>query len=121
MVGGHPAPERRRGNSGSTSIELNLYPYTPHPRHGGHAPYSADDQESVRTAVVASPVEDEENLLYGKNSSRTLEGSANRHGGIRTPSPTPSELKELQSGAINWEAMRKWRFWIRREWLCPHH
>ncbi|TEB08865.1 hypothetical protein FA13DRAFT_1587221, partial [Coprinellus micaceus] len=39
----------------------------------------------------------------------------------RTPSPTPSELKELQSGAINWEAMRKWRFWIRREWLCEYY
>lgn len=36
----------------------------------------------------------------------------------RTPSPTPSEEKELQSGAINWTAMMNWRFWFRRAWLC---
>ena len=38
----------------------------------------------------------------------------------RTPSPTPSELKELKTGAINWKAMTNWRFWIRREWLCAY-
>ncbi|KAK0447377.1 uncharacterized protein EV420DRAFT_1568429 [Desarmillaria tabescens] len=32
----------------------------------------------------------------------------------RTPSPTPSEL---QAGNFNREAMKNWRFWIRREWL----
>lgn len=35
-----------------------------------------------------------------------------------TPSPTPSEQKELGKGAIDWDAMINWRFWIRREWLC---
>ncbi|KAI3611440.1 cytoplasm protein [Moniliophthora roreri] len=35
----------------------------------------------------------------------------------RTPSPTPSELKEMKSGAIDWRGMTNWRFWIRREWL----
>ncbi|KAL9709049.1 hypothetical protein Ac2012v2_007863 [Leucoagaricus gongylophorus] len=34
-----------------------------------------------------------------------------------TPSPTPSEQKELGKGAIDWAAMINWRFWIRREWL----
>ena len=37
----------------------------------------------------------------------------------RTPSPTPSEDAALKrSGVINWKAMRRWRFWFRREWLC---
>ncbi|PPR02682.1 hypothetical protein CVT24_002104 [Panaeolus cyanescens] len=35
----------------------------------------------------------------------------------RTPSPTPSELKELDSGAIDWKSMRSRKFWFRREWL----
>ncbi|KAJ3969958.1 hypothetical protein EV361DRAFT_918341 [Lentinula raphanica] len=48
--------------------------------------------------------------------------SANLHidprpGLNRTPSPTPSEAKELQTGAIDFKAMMNWRFWIRREWL----
>ncbi|KAJ3510802.1 hypothetical protein NLJ89_g4469 [Agrocybe chaxingu] len=35
----------------------------------------------------------------------------------RTPSPTPSELKELQTGAIDWKTLRTKNFWFRREWL----
>jgi len=37
---------------------------------------------------------------------------------MRTPSPTPSEQKELSSGAIDWKTLMNWRFWLRREWLC---
>ncbi|KAF8829897.1 hypothetical protein HHX47_DHR2000067 [Lentinula edodes] len=56
--------------------------------------------------------------LYGSG----LPLSANVHldpraGLNRTPSPTPSEAKELQTGAIDFKAMMNWRFWIRREWL----
>ncbi len=36
----------------------------------------------------------------------------------RTPSPTPSEARELKTGAIDWKSLTKWRFWIRREWAC---
>lgn len=36
----------------------------------------------------------------------------------RTPSPTPSELKELKTGAIDWKALMNWRFWVRKEWIC---
>lgn len=45
----------------------------------------------------------------------------NRAGLNRTPSPTPSEVKELQTGAIDFKAMSNWRFWIRREWLCAYN
>ncbi|TRM65968.1 hypothetical protein BD626DRAFT_486358 [Schizophyllum amplum] len=34
----------------------------------------------------------------------------------RTPSPTPSEERELKSGVFDWKTMSKWRFWIRKEW-----
>lgn len=37
----------------------------------------------------------------------------------RTPSPTPSELKELnKKGLLDWQAMKSWKFWFRREWTC---
>jgi len=36
----------------------------------------------------------------------------------RTPSPTPSEAKELKTGAIDWKTLRTKSFWFRREWLC---
>ncbi|KAK0473594.1 hypothetical protein IW261DRAFT_1306799, partial [Armillaria novae-zelandiae] len=36
----------------------------------------------------------------------------------RTPSPTPSEAKQLNSdGLLGGEDIGNWRFWIRREWL----
>ncbi|KAE9399671.1 hypothetical protein BT96DRAFT_801982, partial [Gymnopus androsaceus JB14] len=35
----------------------------------------------------------------------------------RTPSPTPSEAKELSTGAIDFKSLMNWRFWIRRQWL----
>lgn len=39
----------------------------------------------------------------------------------RTPSPTPSEVEELtKKGVFDWQAMRNWRFWVRREWLCAY-
>ena len=36
----------------------------------------------------------------------------------RTPSPTPSEAKELKTGAIDWRTLASRKFWFRREWLC---
>ncbi|GLB42916.1 putative SNARE associated Golgi protein [Lyophyllum shimeji] len=35
----------------------------------------------------------------------------------RTPSPTPSEERELKTGVFDWKTLGHWRFWIRREWL----
>lgn len=68
------------------------YPYPPHA-----GPYNNDYASSMSTFV-----------------GKTLEEG---RGTGRTPSPTPSEEKELQSGAINWKAMMSWRFWFRRAWL----
>lgn len=37
----------------------------------------------------------------------------------RTPSPTPSEAKQLRTnGMLSGEDVRNWRFWFRREWFC---
>ncbi|KAI0031118.1 hypothetical protein K488DRAFT_52753, partial [Vararia minispora EC-137] len=39
-------------------------------------------------------------------------------GGLRTPSPTPSEAEELaRSSPLDWDKLRSWRFWFRRDWL----
>ena len=81
-------PPMRQPSSGQDS-----YPYPPHA-----GPYNNDYASSMSTFV-----------------GKTLEEG---RGTGRTPSPTPSEEKELQSGAINWKAMMNWRFWFRRAWLC---
>ncbi|KAF9560438.1 hypothetical protein CPC08DRAFT_690092 [Agrocybe pediades] len=54
------------------------------------------------------------------NSTTTVETKPGRddvRGLSRTPSPTPSELKELKTGAIDWKTLASRKFWIRREWL----
>ncbi|KAL0948375.1 hypothetical protein HGRIS_010957 [Hohenbuehelia grisea] len=62
---------------------------------------------------------------YGHSSGSTLTSPAkeDKQNDIiardlaRTPSPTPSEARELKTGAIDWKSITNWRFWIRREWL----
>jgi hypothetical protein len=121
--GGHPV----RRSSGSTAVEVGLhaYPLNPIPHHhhdpSAYDPYN-DDRASIRTAVASSS---EEEAFYKSKAK----GSPNRDDveaadprrdvpSGRTPSPTPSELKELRTGAIDWAGLRSWRFWFRREWLC---
>lgn len=121
-------PPQRRYSGPSTGVEANLqaYPLKPivHPHYQQthlQLPYDEDDRESIRTAVVGDHT-DEEPLYKSKtvstlDSEEGMKTSDYRNGGGRTPSPTPSELKELKSGAIDWKSLGSWRFWIRRDWL----
>ncbi|KAF5378929.1 hypothetical protein D9757_008744 [Collybiopsis confluens] len=51
------------------------------------------------------------------NSHLSANIQLDRPGMNRTPSPTPSELRELSTTAIDFKAMMNWRYWFRREWL----
>lgn len=65
----------------------------------------------------------QQNILYpAMNSTSTLETKLGEDPRqiSRTPSPTPSELKELKTGAIDWETLKRKSFWFRREWLCAY-
>lgn len=37
---------------------------------------------------------------------------------IRTPSPTPSDVEELNKGAVDWAHLLNWRTWAQRKYLC---
>jgi len=37
--------------------------------------------------------------------------------GGRTPSPTPSEVEALSGSIIDFQKLRNWRFWARKEWI----
>ncbi|KAF9443820.1 hypothetical protein P691DRAFT_382491 [Macrolepiota fuliginosa MF-IS2] len=91
------------------------------PRDTAHT-YVASDQEYTGYPFAATHAKGDSfsghsydpSFVASKPPHETIDGAALRG---RTPSPTPSEQKELGSGAIDWKAMMKWRFWIRKEWI----
>jgi len=53
--------------------------------------------------------------------SQSASTSETKHDGYlrqlsRTPSPTPSEIQELETGAIDWKTVMSRKFWIRKDW-----
>jgi hypothetical protein len=54
------------------------------------------------------------------NSTTTIDTKPNEDSRYltRTPSPTPSELREMNTGAIDWKTVTSREFWIRKEWIC---
>ncbi|THV00370.1 hypothetical protein K435DRAFT_776593 [Dendrothele bispora CBS 962.96] len=82
--------------SNKAIIEPSLV-YEPHPRrrHGHDATMGSVSENYIDLRAMAN----------------------NRASLARTPSPTPSEHLALTTGAIDWKAMRSWRFWIRKEWF----
>ncbi|KAF7416291.1 Tlg2-vesicle protein [Pleurotus ostreatus] len=80
-------PRHRHSLSDATDTTLHQYP-----------PPAFDTLSSAAASTVT---------ITPKDGGRDLN---------RTPSPTPSEARELKTGAIDWKSLTKWRFWIRREW-----
>ncbi|KAF9039593.1 hypothetical protein BDZ89DRAFT_1156808 [Hymenopellis radicata] len=86
--------------------------YEPRHRHTFEEPWSTPNL-SVNNHPYPPPTGN-----YGPPSTVTLApGGLGRRDLSRTPSPTPSEAKELKTGAFDWETLGKWRFWIRKEWI----
>ncbi len=87
--------------------------YEPRHRHTFEEPWNTPNL-SVNNHPYPPPTGS-----YGSSSTVTLgPGALARRDISRTPSPTPSEAKELKTGAFDWETLGKWRFWIRKEWIC---
>ncbi|KAI0636350.1 hypothetical protein C8Q77DRAFT_1051643 [Trametes polyzona] len=100
------------------------HPYPPHHRAYDASAASLDSDSSSghgdddpdnphkRTGIVQSKE------AAGWERGRPVVANVHLRQSARTPSPTPSEAKELaKTSVFDWEAMLKWRYWIRREWL----
>ena len=86
------------------------YPYPPHTRYDGSAA-SLDSDSSTERDRDKPP-----GSGPGVPKARV---AVDVRAVARTPSPTPSEAKELAKNSVfDWDAMLKWRYWIRRDWLC---
>ena len=62
-------------------------------------------------------------LPLSTNDTEPLTMNASVPGGgpprpFRTPSPTPSEVEELNKGVIDWKAALNWRNWAQRKYFC---
>lgn len=96
---------------------------SPYPAYGGYSS-SYPPQGTYGNLASASTVNINAGVTkngMGNGSGVTMNGGPGdlRGGGGRTPSPTPSEQKELsRESMFDWKTMMNWRFWFRREWLC---
>jgi hypothetical protein len=67
------------------------------------------------------PPQESQDAMYALNSSTRLEIADDaRQQLLRTPSPTPSEMRALKFrlGEVDWKTMASRKFWLRKEWLC---
>ncbi|KAJ7764824.1 snare associated Golgi protein-domain-containing protein [Mycena metata] len=79
----------------------NSYPYPPNGAGPQFTPASLSSTSYTSTAY--SP------------SAKQLDDD--RRQISRTPSPTPSEVKALSDGLLNWKQLLQWRFWARKDWI----
>jgi len=75
-------------------------------------------QPTFATASLYPPQRDLLHPAMNSTSSLETKVAEDPRQISRTPSPTPSELKELKTGAVDWKTLRTKSFWFRREWLC---
>ncbi|KAF8906988.1 hypothetical protein CPB84DRAFT_1769149 [Gymnopilus junonius] len=82
-----------------------------------HAQFHPQAPQPIMTTAGYPPQHDA--MYTTLNSTTTFETKVADDPRLinRTPSPTPSEAKELKTGAIDWKQITNWRFWFRREWL----
>ncbi|KAK0187210.1 hypothetical protein F5146DRAFT_1063939 [Armillaria mellea] len=95
--------------------------YDDHPRHRHpqEEPWNspASSPHPYPPAPVQAPYTSTNSSVTFVNGDIPNNGNRLPRDISRTPSPTPSEAKELKTGVFSWEVIGKWRFWIRREWL----
>ena len=69
------------------------------------------------TPTLYPPSVEDHNRLT--NSTTSFEPKTPGEGRLsRTPSPTPSELKALATGAVNWKGLLSPKHWFKKEWAC---
>lgn len=74
------------------------------------------DMPAQSSTTTLYPPSNEDGPINSRSPFEPKVGEASRLS--RTPSPTPSEARELESGAVNWKRLSTKKFWFRREWLC---
>ena len=113
-----------RGPTGAVETSSTLYPPYSNTRHE-HDEHGTD-RDSILTVVESSQ---DFGGKYSGFDPRPDDPASEVNAGpppridpkdleSRTPSPTPSELRELKSGVIDWQGMKSRSFWFRREWIC---
>ena len=83
--------------------------------------YAQPHLQAPRPLMTTTGYPPQQDGMYATlNSTTTLETKVADDPRLmnRTPSPTPSEARELKTGAIDWKQISSTKFWFRREWLC---
>lgn len=79
--------------------------------------YPPHDMNPSMVSVAYS--QDSTTQFHKVNNYSTADVTVDMRQISRTPSPTPSEMTALSKKHLfDFEAMKSWKFWFRREWLC---
>ncbi|KAL1950003.1 hypothetical protein VTO73DRAFT_8884 [Trametes versicolor] len=94
------------------------YPYPPHNGYDASAASldsnDSDDRDPTHKGGGALPSKEANGWERGRPAVAAVDIRAVN----RTPSPTPEEAKELaKTSVIDWKAMMKWSYWLRKEWI----
>lgn len=97
------------------------YPYPPHNGYDASAASldsnDSDDRDPTHKGGGALPSKEANGWERGRPAVAAVDIRAVN----RTPSPTPEEAKELaKTSVIDWKAMMKWSYWLRKEWICAY-
>ncbi|KAI8995701.1 snare associated Golgi protein-domain-containing protein [Trametes punicea] len=99
------------------------YPYPPHTRYDVSAASLDSDSSSGLGDDDNDHTPKHRNLLPSKEdagweTARPVTAALDLRAVNRTPSPTPSEAKELSKTSVfDWESILKWSYWLRKEWI----
>ncbi|KAM5544031.1 hypothetical protein V8D89_002217 [Ganoderma adspersum] len=115
MAAAHSPYGPREPSSAAHYANINSNPSYPYPPHN---PIDARSFESDSSTERDS--DSDKNAPHKRHVHAYGDGQPRAGLDVRainrTPSPTPSEAKELEKGVFDWDRMLKWRYWIRKEW-----
>ncbi|TCD63005.1 Tlg2-vesicle protein [Steccherinum ochraceum] len=91
---------------------------SPYARADTHSPYPPPSGYDASSVTLGRNSFQEHDTAPLKPEPKDGAFTVDMRGISRTPSPTPSEQAELnKKGLIDWQAMKNWRFWLRKEWF----
>ncbi|KAJ2986864.1 hypothetical protein NUW54_g9598 [Trametes sanguinea] len=130
MASPYPPYTPRSPSSNIPYAGVSTAPTYPYPPHGRNVRYESSaasldsdsssghgDDDNDLNRKRGHLLQSKEAAGWERGRSPAVATTVDLRAANRTPSPTPSEAKELaKTSVIDWDAMKKRSYWLRKEW-----